>query len=85
MEAIRAIETGVLSQDLHQLRWLKDEEIGNVPKGWNHLVGNCPNTGRLHQIHYTDGGPWFEEYRNCDYANEWRQVYSEMRRCKKCS
>ena len=22
--------------------------------------------------HFTRGGPWFDEYRDCDYADEWR-------------
>jgi hypothetical protein len=22
-------------------------------------------------VHYTEGGPYFENYKKCDYANEW--------------
>jgi hypothetical protein len=57
---------------LHQFKWLEDEAlIGELPHRWNHLVGyDAPATG-MSLVHYTLGGPYFEEYRNCEYAREW--------------
>ena len=58
--------------ELHQFRWLEDDdEIGALPPEWNHLVGyNPPNPGAA-LVHYTIGGPYFEEYRDCEFAEEW--------------
>ena len=57
--------------DLHQFRFIKDEEIGHLPKTWNHLVGYDQHNNDSKLIHYTTGGPYFEEYRNCDYHQDW--------------
>lgn len=59
--------------ELHQFKWLSDDSaIGSLPRQWNHLVGwhEYDPTARL--VHYTEGGPWFDAYRDCEYANEWR-------------
>ena len=29
-------------------------------------------------IHYTEGGPWFPEYRFCDYHEIWKEKLQEM-------
>lgn len=57
--------------ELHQFRWLPDYEIGALPARWNHLVGYDEWSADAGLVHYTTGGPWFEEYRRCDYAAEW--------------
>jgi len=58
--------------ELHQFKWLgNDELIGEFPARWNHLVGyNAPNKDAA-LVHYTLGGPYFNEYRDCEYAKEW--------------
>ena len=63
--------------DLHQFRWLEsDELIGEIPQEWNHLVG-YDRHAPASLVHYTLGGPYFAEYRDCEYAQEW---FSEFRR-----
>ncbi len=57
--------------DLHQFRFIKDEEIGELPKVWNHLVGYDKFNPKAKLIHYTTGGPYFREYANCDYHSDW--------------
>lgn len=61
---------------LHRMMWLNDEEIGELPVAWNYLVGwyNEIDDGKPSLIHYTQGGPWFKEYENCEYAHEWNVV-----------
>jgi lipopolysaccharide biosynthesis glycosyltransferase len=49
-------------RDLHAFKWLTDEEIGEVPKEWNHLVGVDPPNSNAKIIHYTLGGPWFKDW-----------------------
>ena len=58
---------------LHQMKWLKDDEIGELPKEWNWLVGwyKEPEDGHPKLLHYTEGGPWFKDYENCEYSEVW--------------
>jgi hypothetical protein len=58
--------------ELHQFKWLGDDRlIGELPDRWNHLVGFDPPRADASLVHYTIGGPYFEEYRDCEYAREW--------------
>ena len=57
--------------DLHRFTWLKDEQIGAIPLAWNWLVGEYPYNAAAKIVHYTLGGPYFDDYRDCDYAAEW--------------
>lgn len=57
-------------QFLHRFTWLKDEEIGSLSQEWNWLVGwyKEPSDGMPKALHFTEGGPWFENYINCEYS-----------------
>ncbi|MGA0025832.1 MAG: glycosyltransferase [Burkholderiales bacterium] len=58
--------------ELHQFKWLDhDDLIGSLPDRWNHLVGYNPPRPDAALVHYTLGGPYFEAYRDCEYAQEW--------------
>lgn len=58
--------------DLHQFKWLgNDDLIGALPDHWNHLVGYNPPRKDATLVHFTLGGPYFDEYRECEYAKEW--------------
>ena len=60
--------------ELHQFKWLgNDNLIGEIPHRWNHLVGYDAPTPEASLVHYTIGGPYFEEYKNCEYAEAWRK------------
>ena len=64
---------------LHQFKWLEtDELIGEIPPRWNHLVGYDPPRPDAALVHYTIGGPYFDEYRDCEYAEEWWSARNEM-------
>lgn len=60
---------------LHRMQWAADEEIGALPAEWNWLEGwnERPSSGYPHAVHYTRGGPWFENCKNVEYANEWKE------------
>ena len=60
---------------LHRFQWLKDEEIGCLSPEWNWLVGwyEEPRHGKPKAIHYTEGGPWFPNYMNCQYGAIWTE------------
>jgi hypothetical protein len=59
--------------ELHQFKWVGgDHLIGALPKKWNHLVGYDAPSSDVSLVHYTLGGPYFQEYADCEYADEWR-------------
>jgi hypothetical protein len=67
--------------ELHQFKWLgNDDLIGALPDRWNHLVGYSPPRADAALVHYTLGGPYFGEYRECEYAKEWFAERDEMLR-----
>jgi lipopolysaccharide biosynthesis glycosyltransferase len=57
--------------ELHQFGWLMDYAIGELPREWNHLVGEFDPNPDAKLVHYTIGGPWFAKYRFCEFAEEW--------------
>jgi lipopolysaccharide biosynthesis glycosyltransferase len=57
--------------ELHRFQWVKDELIGELPKDWNWLVTEYHYNPAAKIVHYTLGGPYFDEYRACDYAEDW--------------
>jgi len=67
-------------QELHRFTWLKDKDIGNLAPEWNWLVGWYRETrdGFPKALHYTEGGPWFEQYKNCEYADVWNQYHDNF-------
>lgn len=69
-------ETGAY---LHRMQWAADDEIGSIPQNWNWLEGWCekPAIGKPDAVHYTRGGPWFENWQDVDYASDWRKVAQE--------
>ncbi|MBA3695847.1 MAG: glycosyltransferase [Methylotenera sp.] len=66
--------------DLHRFKWLQDEQIGEIPGRWNHLVDyDTPlPLDELSNIHFTEGGPYFAQYANCGYSEQWLSEYREM-------
>ena len=67
---------------LHQFKWLKDEEIGSLDERWNWLEGwtSSHNNKNPFAVHYTRGGPWFDEWQDVEFATEWlkeRDLYIE--------
>ena len=62
----------------HRFSWVPDAEVGELSHEWNWLVGwyNQPKDGKPKALHYTEGGPWFKEYENCEYALEWYKAKS---------
>ena len=70
-------ETGLF---LHQFKWLgNDDLIGSLPLSWNYLVGeHQPAMSTPELIHYTLGGPYFEKYRDCEFADLWRAELARL-------
>lgn len=58
---------------LHRFEWIRDDhDIGALEMEWNFLEGEYPMPAKLPRvIHYTNGGPWFEQWQDCNYADLW--------------
>ena len=65
--------------ELHQFKWLADDDlIGQIPARWNHLVGYSERNPDAALVHFTLGGPYFDEFR---IANMRRNGATNYRRC----
>lgn len=62
--------------ELHRFSWLDDSDIGELDQRWNHLVGEYAPNPHAALVHFTNGGPYFAAYRQCEYAQAW---YAELR------
>jgi len=60
---------------LHRFSWLNDEEVGELPKEWNHLVLEYESDNNAKLYHYTLGAPGFEYYANRDHADVWHRYF----------
>ena len=58
---------------LHQFKWLEDNEIGSLDERWNWLEGwtSNHNNKKPFAVHFTRGGPWFDEWQDVEFAKEW--------------
>jgi len=58
---------------LHRFEWIADQsQIGALKLDWNFLEGEYQKpreTPRV--IHFTNGGPWFDECQDVDFADLW--------------
>ena len=63
---------------LHRFSWLKDDEIGELPKEWNWLATEYPNNEEAKIIHYTLGTPCFKDYRDTEMSEIWLNKYGRL-------
>lgn len=56
---------------LHQFQGFEDGDIGALPSTWQHVVGVHDHDPHASLVHWTLGGPWWAEYAETDYAEEW--------------
>ena len=68
------INTRMPGKYLHQLEWCAPYEIGSIPLNWNTL-DDYYFLDNPKAIHYTDGGPWFEDYKKTMYSDYWWKEY----------
>ena len=62
---------------LHEFHFINEENIGSIPKEFNSLVGYYDLKGAK-ALHYTNGGPWFDSYKDTEASEEWRRVYNSL-------
>lgn len=63
-------------RDLHAFKWLKEEEIGELPAEWNYLVDvSDPELKSSAKImHYTLGGPWLKGWQPKESDKDWNEL-----------
>ena len=54
---------------LHRMQWT--DYVGSLPKEWNHLVGELPENPEAKIAHFTIGTPCWNQFKDCEYADEW--------------
>ena len=70
--------------ELHRFTWLEDHEIGTLDINWNWLVGEYSSdlaNSTVKNVHWTVGGPYFNEYSNVEFSDEWRSMEAKTFRC----
>jgi hypothetical protein len=77
---VRRLTPGYVNEatgmELHQFHWAV--QVGALPPEWNHLVGEYAPNPQAKLVHFTLGGPYFPEYANCEYAEQWRNEWLSM-------
>lgn len=72
--------------DLHRFSWLDDSEIGELDVRWNWLVGEYIDPPKnVFNVHWTLGGPYFREYADVDFSDEWKEMFDNVIYCKQRS
>ncbi len=72
-----------LGSELHSFSWLKDEDIGDISERWHFVPDHSEQRyekEHIKAIHYTHGGPWFPEMRECKYSEIWKSEYEDYLR-----
>lgn len=68
---------------LHRFQWLDDDDIGELDKTWNFLVGEYEKSEDVPKnIHWTVGGPYFHDFKDADYHDLWEEQFRSMRYVK---
>ena len=64
--------------ELHQFKWLENDNlVGKIDEEWNWLVGEYEKSANAKLVHFTEGGPYFKNYKDCHYADEWFDTFKE--------
>lgn len=63
---------------LHDLSWAPPDEVGDLPREWNHLVGYDSKCDKPKLIHYTQGVPAFPQTNDCEHADKWFAEHMNM-------
>lgn len=65
---------------LHRFNFLSDEFIGELPIKFNYLEGWHTKEDEPNPlgVHFTRGGPWFKDYVDVEYGDEWVTMYKKV-------
>jgi len=63
---------------LHDISWVDDSLVGDLPREWNHLVGYDAPRENPKLVHYTQGVPAFKETQTSEHADKWFTEHQKM-------
>ncbi len=63
---------------LHDMSFLPESEVGDLPREWNHLIGYDEPCANPKLIHYTQGVPAFPQTNDCEHADKWFMEHQHM-------
>lgn len=63
-----------VANDLHSIGWAHSNDVGDLPREWNHLVGYDAPNQEAKLAHFTQGVPIYPETKDSEFGEEWRQV-----------
>jgi len=65
---------------LHRFNFLSDEFVGELPIKFNYLEGWYTKEDEPNPlgVHFTRGGPWFKDYVDVEYGDEWVEMYKNI-------
>lgn len=73
--------------DLHRFTHIADSDLGELPVTWNWLVGEYAlgykgvRKSDVCNVHFTVGGPYFQEYQHVDFSEDWFSERYQMTYC----
>ncbi len=73
---------------LHNFLWLKNSEIGSMSEKWNWLEGYSSEKINPSIVHFTRGGPWFNNLgfhigrKEKKYFSEWNSLLRQIKKNK---
>lgn len=68
--------------NLHRFHWTHEDYIGSLPVEWNHLVGEYHENPDAKIVHWTIGGPYFDDYMDVEFSDEWFDMAMKMEYCQ---
>lgn len=72
------VESAEKQIDLHGIKFVSDELVGDLPREWNHLVGYDKQRSDAKLIHFTQASPANIEGAVCEYSVQWQNVNRSM-------
>lgn len=84
-ERCRVLQPAYVEQasgkELHQFEWLggdRERLLGDLPAKWNQLIDVHQKPLEPGILHWTNGSPYFDEYRDTQCANLWMEELRAM-------
>lgn len=70
---------GASGLELHRFTWLDEGDIGGLDLEWNWLVDEYEaGNDAVKIVHWTNGGPYFEEFKEVEFAQEWFETAARL-------
>lgn len=64
---------------LHAFSWLEERLIGDLPPKYNWIEGISKSNISPDVVHYTEGGPYFDGYKDVMHADVWWKYYDKWK------